>query len=240
MYFDSLGYPVNQDLDGGDSAVRAGILATQGMFSLRRLRSYYSEGICRRHASQVPWKNPRNFTRDQLLPLLAGMQTYGEFDSAKEIYLKHRGRLFFCQNFERDFPGSTKYPWPHKVQDFDKLNPEGTKIAPKGSPSWKLFDFADPLFPNHIWCMARVARLKSQWLWALLGVPFFILEVLLHSLSCHKEQNQMIAQCAILGPWAKVLFRMLCPQWEILSLKYWSERNELGYHEICKRLISIR
>lgn len=64
IYKDSNGFPVDQTMDGGDSAVRAGILALCNHpqkygIDYNRYEVNFS-GHFTRHPIQEPWNNPKN------------------------------------------------------------------------------------------------------------------------------------------------------------------------------------
>lgn len=217
IYLDDRGYPVDQTLDGGDSAVRAGILS-MGNYSLRPNVLHYTtlEGDALRHPSQPPWNSPKNFSRDQLMVLTAGFVAAGY--RPRVFFYRALKRFFFAQNFERDYPGTTKYPWPHRVDG-----------------KWRLFDFADPLLPNHVGALVIAGRVIWAYPLLLIGFPFHILSLVFHARSSHHEESQMIAECYIYG--TLKLYRNIKPGWKEVSKKYWGKRNEIEYHEMLVKLV---
>ncbi len=219
------GIPVDNGAnDEGDSACRWGLLqwadfTAEPMCQPERFMTGW--GLCRRSPRQVPWDNPYNFTRDQLVPFVAGLWALGRQDLIRQIFWRHASRLFFCQNFERDAVGTTKYPWPHKFVDDD------------GKTKWRLFDFADPLLPDVIWYLIRAANLWPLYPFALIGVPWFIFSLSLHAKSEHKEHNQVICQAAICGPYFIRNFVEMVPQWREDLRAYWSGwRNQPEISEL--------
>jgi hypothetical protein len=202
--------PVDETGDGGDSAVRAGILMLT-TDQVPKIPYVGLDGLMVRHPIQVPWNNPYNCTRDQLLPLLAGLHQTGNVQACKRLFYSHLKRGFFCQNFERDFAGSTKYPWPHKVDG-----------------KWRAFDFADPLLPNHIGCLIIAGRIR--WAYWFLPIAYLFHFVMLwgHAVSKHNEENQQIAECSIYKTLRAYVF--VKPQWSDISYKYWADRREYEYH----------
>lgn len=218
IFRDSFGLPVDETMDGGDTTVRAGILA---MCSQDRslMMCYKSDSLMRRNPFDSPWDNPYNFSRDQLLPTLAGLKALGRKDVIRKLFYSHAKRLFLCQNFDRDWPGSTKYPWPHKVDG-----------------KWRLFDFADPLLPNQIGCMIKAGEIKSFYWLTPLTYLFHYISLFGHSIGNHYEENQMIAECYLLGTLkAYVKWK---PRWIEVSAKYWLDRNEVEYHNMLVEFIS--
>jgi hypothetical protein len=157
IYQDEFGFPVDQTGDGGDSAVRAGILSLFGNAPSKhlptltsgdsstgnsgsyleasneriRIEAYENNGVCVRCPSptQSPWNSPLNFSRDQLIPLASGLPAA----AARRVFWSHAKRLFFCQNIERDKPGSRKHLWPH--QFWKDSNPTTKTI--RMQPQWR-------------------------------------------------------------------------------------------------------
>lgn len=224
----------NASKDGGDSANRAGLLAIAGdeqlLFVTRGqelLNLYHKGGICVRHPSQVPWNNPKNFTRDQLLPLTAGLYAQRRYSEVRDIFWAHAKRFFFCQNSERDVVGSTKYPWPHSF------------INDKGVKETRMFDFADPLWPNDIWHLIKAGRMWYLYWFAIIGIPCF-----LFALGSHCEfykgddEGQMIAACYIQGPWALRMYRTHRKGWISKLESYWNGwRNQPEISSALYRLV---
>lgn len=94
-------------LDGGDSARVAGLMAMTGSEIDKNNLSKFVllEGLGVRHPAQQFHNNPNNFTRDQLLCLMAGMS----LPSNRALFKSHAKRLFFCQNsHDQD---DNKKPW---------------------------------------------------------------------------------------------------------------------------------
>jgi hypothetical protein len=217
IYLDSQNYAVDQTLDGGDSAVRAGIFMIGNKKPITGYVNNFGEGV--RHPNQYPWNNPKNFSRDQLVMLLAGLYSSGQTEAAKKVFWSHGKRLWlFAQNTERDVPGSTKYPWPHNVDG--KL---------------RVFDSADPIFPNHIGMMILAS--KSYWAYPFLPVAylFHIVFMLLHSFGNHYEENQAIAESHVYGTLG--LLKKLKPNWKKVNTEYWQSRNEIEYQQILEKLL---
>lgn len=250
IFMDHHGLPVDQTGDGGDSAVRAGILAIVGDQRAQHINyeTYETKlGWLTRHPYQVPWSNRFNYTRDQMLPFIAGLNALGKHDIVRRVFWARAKDFFFTQSRERDRKGSTKYMWPHEF--YKDSNPSSETI--KLEWSWKLrrflpsdlksnesgtivverkyFDFADPLMPNHIGALIIAARIRALYFL----VPIFLLAhlamIVLHSFSKHKEENQMMAECSIYG--TKNIYHKLCKKkWRVNSYNYWKSKNEVEYH----------
>jgi hypothetical protein len=218
IFRDKNGFPVDQTKDGGDSAMRAGIL---GLFSMYFNQPpyennqiwYENQGLMVRHPFDVPWNNSRNFTRDQMMCLISIMPKY----VAKRVFWATIKRGFFSQNTERDYVGSKKYPWPHSF------------INDKGQKETRLFDWADPLFPHHVGHIALCTG--SPWLY-----PLFLLGVPLLALSCifnqGGEQNQLQCMVKVAGPWWVKFYKYCYRHWEMDTRRYWDSRNESEYAEM--------
>lgn len=226
--YDDLGFPVEARMDGGDSAVRMGILALCGKDKdTDKVEAYEIQpGMLVRHPTQFPWNNPKNYSRDQLMCFLAGVDKLELRDLAKRIFWSRAMSLFFAQNTERDIPGSTKYPWPHifiRMED--------------GQTECRNFDFADPLMPNNIWAMIKAARIYWLYWFAIIGIPFYIITLIGHSIGNHYEENQLICESAINGKWALKLYKLINKNWKKVSLKYWTDRDETEYHDMLVELV---
>jgi len=214
IYRDASGFLVDETLDGGDSALREAIAF---LFSEERdLRSFYErDGLLVRHPEQVPWNNPLNMSRDNSVPIIAALPV----EAVRRVFWRTVKRGFFAQNIERDYPGSRKYPWPHKIKVGD----------PVDIGTWRVFDYADPLMPDHIWHLIWCGRLWPLYWWAVIGVPWMVVSMWLHAHSSHKEHNQIICMCVRQGQWAVRLFKWLTPTWKQDLLEYWGSRNEVEY-----------
>ncbi len=113
---DMLGVVIQHDpanvayADGGDSANRTGILAMCGSLADQRVLPLFEDGNgwMHRHPTQQPWNNPKNCTRDQLIPFVAGCWVSGNTAIARRLLIAHEARNWVCQNTERDYPGTTK------------------------------------------------------------------------------------------------------------------------------------
>lgn len=220
-YFKDNGYFVDETLDGGDSAVRAGISSGFGKEFESRVWHYVNDkGICVRHPTQMPWQNPNNFSRDQLICLCLGLWSEGRFTALNAIFWSHFKRAFFCQNIDRDHPGTTKYPFPHQFMYNGKLIKRS-------------FDFRDPLLPHDIWYLIKAAEIKWLYPFAIIGIPSFIISLIIHCKGKHNEDNQILSQCMVNGAWAVSLFKHLKPNWRDKVTKYWeTDRREPYFSRI--------
>lgn len=213
------GFPVDQYGDGGDSAMRAGIL---NLFTDRNEYLYYYEckgnlGWLKRHPNQHIWDMPLNFSRDQLICLMAGIRYFNELATAKRVFWKHARRLFFCQNICRDIYGSWKKPWPHWIRK------DGERVLEK--PQFRWFDFADPLAPHHIWHLIICAQIKWLYWFAPIGWLFLIGAIIFNSKELDAEQNQLQCMVKRAGPFFVKAYKFFNPRWQDQTIYYWETRR---------------
>ncbi len=245
MIFRSDGHlPCAKGGDQGDSAVRAGLLEIADLLieDISQYEAYPGELV--RSPYQFPWNNPGNFTKDQMKCLVAGLYKAGRHDIIRRVLYATIKRCFFMQNIDRDKPGSTKLPYPHK--NYKDSNPLATTYpfyakkqpnAVLGEIESRTFDYADPMFPNDMWFLIKAAKAYELYWFAIIGIPFFILDMVLHSLGTHNEENQTICECYVNGRWALNLYKFINRKWQDISYKYWSERGEIEYHYICIHIV---
>ena len=112
MIFDELGLPKeNGASDKMDSARLAGLMASIGMkVQLSRYIKYLNHlnAVGVRHPSEQPARNYKNFTRDQLLCLVAGLYFNKEYSTVDDLRTTIKLNNYRCQNTEYDYPGTTK------------------------------------------------------------------------------------------------------------------------------------
>lgn len=250
FFFDEDGFPRNQTMDGMDTALRAGLLATFSFLGRVRmdLRSFeVSPGILCRHPKHFPSNNPRNLSRDNEMVLIAGLSAQGEYKIIRRVFYAHLKRLFFCQNFERDVPGSKKYLWPHvfykdsrpsaktmlKRFNFKKWKFEVDLPAVDGGEiNEKTADFADILLLDNVWFIIRAGRIWYLYWVAIAGIPFFVLSLFVHARTSHKEHLQLAAISKTHGKWAVKLFKKAIPNWKKEIQEYFDSKNEPEYGRI--------
>lgn len=215
LRFDA-GIIVDSTGDGGDSANRTGLL---GLFDKAQPFEKFEvkPGLLVRHPTQSPWTNPWNFSRDQLVPFVAGAWKCGKQDLVKRVFWVHARRLFFCQNFERDVPGSTKYPWPH------------TFVNDKGEKETRSFDFADPLLPDAIWHLILCAELRWLYWFGLMGYPWLFLSLVIYCrFNTSNDDGQIISQCVRAGRFFVWLYKNMKPNWQAGLTEYWETDRQMG------------
>ncbi len=214
MKRDTFGFIVDKNGDGGDSCRAAGLWELFGGEN-SQVNNFTSnqEGIYGvRHPVQVPWNNPRNQSRDQEICRMAGLWKRNTGDSryqTKKSFWSHARRLFFCNNFERDYVGSKKYPFPHSF------------INDKGVKEFRWFDFADPLFPHHILHFIFCSRIYPLYIFAPVGWIFILPSVLFPNKKLDTEINQQIAVLEVYGKFWKWLYKKRNPKWIEQTLYYW-------------------
>jgi hypothetical protein len=109
MLIDSLGLPQDEGAtDKMDSARLAGMMAIVNHPLTPDLTSYVIGNLAVRHPQEVPSNNPLNFTRDQLMCLVAGLRKQGHLEACRALYEAAKTRGWFAQNSEADHPGTVK------------------------------------------------------------------------------------------------------------------------------------
>lgn len=224
IFKDENGFLVNETGDSMDSCFRMGIATVFGLQSDFADVYNYVDPIFTpvRHPKQEPANNPKNFSKDQLIPLFAGLYLKKDTVYSRQIFWKLFRRGFFCFNSERDWPGSTKYPWPVKMKSKD----------PSDNGKLRLFDAPDPLFlcPHVLLFLARCSRLDFVfYLIAPLGFPVLYLNIVFQSKKIESEINAILLITQILGPKWKNLFKKHNPQWKDQVRYYFDRRNESEY-----------
>jgi len=207
MFLDKNLYPVDETLDGGDSARAIGIIKLFNVpVQVGNPADYeLGNGELVRHPTQSPWENPGNFSRDQLMCLVPALPP----TIARRVLKATIFRFFFAQNFERDAHGTVKYPWPHMVQ---------------GQLRW--FDFADPLFPVHISHLVTCAKADALKFVHIFGWPMLALQCIFNSTAIDVEQNQLQCIVKTAGNWAVKLYKKYNPAWVAQTRYYWDRRNQ--------------
>lgn len=229
--FDALGCILdNSSRDGGDSARANGVMALFDKENTWSLGMFVTpEGFGVRHPTMAPWNNPGNFTRDQVICLVAGMYGQDMDYLAYRVYLTHKKRFFFAQNIDRDYPViSRKYPWPHHYQEL---------IGDKQVEDFSWFDYRDPIWsPDDIFHLATCAQIDlgrhlrplSDWL----------LKKKIDSFSRSSvatEPNQLICKVKVAGPEVVSYFKQKVDNWKPRVDYYWKGwRNQEEIAEAIK------
>lgn len=222
IYFDNEGFPRNETMDGMDSSVRAAMISI--FFPQIReisLRDYeIAGGLLVRHPLHIPSNNFKNNTRDNMIPMITALWKAGHIDICRRVLWETIKRGGFAQNEERDIAGSTKHIYPHSFhKDSDPNKPIETRI----------FDHADPFFPDHLFHIVLCAEFWPLYWLGLIGIPFFTFSLFFHGRSDHKEHNQILCMCQRYGRWAFKLFNRWVPKWRDDMINYWQSRGEIEY-----------
>lgn len=225
LFRDHKGFPVDETSDGGDSAFRAGLLAVCSHPFADEIdfpRYEVADGMFTRHPEQIPWNNKFNFSRDQMIPFIAGLSVRKDYAPIRRFFYKRLRSFFFMQNSERDYRGSTKHPYPH------------TFTNDRGLPETRLFDFADPLLPHHIGLIILSGKMYAWYWFLIVAYPFHLLALIVNFKSKH-EQNQMICESLIYGTLKLYRFKK---DWKMITLDYWLTRNEPEYFVLLSQLVT--
>ena len=224
IFKDKDGFLANETLDLADSCFRCGIATVFKLPEKYMNIFHYIDPILtpRRHPTQIPANNPKNFSKDQLIPLMAALYLKDDTFYSRQIFWKLFFRGFFCFNTERDWPGSTKNPWPEKMVSKD----------PNDNGKWRYFDAPDPLFlsPHVLWFLARCSRLYFvELLLAPIGILWLFLNVRFQSKNTSHENNQILVITKIMGQLWVDLYKKHNPKWKMQVRNYWYSRNEHDY-----------
>lgn len=165
---DELGLIVDKTGDGGDSCnftccgILLGLYDSKPTVRSNAIQYFWNNGYPVRHPTQNPWNNPKNFTRDQAIPLMW-------------VLAEHRIKKFlsdnpwFFPNFERDSVGSAKCPWPHRFYKDSRPSPQNfpalgkVQVPPGAELEFKWFDYADPMTPDFTAMSLILAGEKPSW-----------------------------------------------------------------------------
>jgi hypothetical protein len=244
LVIDQNGIPTDfYSKDYMDSAVRASILRICDSNDAPNLLRYVlPNGEFVRGPATSKALNYKNFSRDQMLVLVAGLSKTLEGRKAIRKNLWNRIKSFcFAQNTERDEVGSTKYQKmhyfykdsiPNAATVFNKQDLVYTNYTIES----KSFDCADILMPQHLWHMIKAGRCYPLYIFAIFGIPCYLLDLLVHSYTKGFEENQHMAMAYVQGSWAVNLYKYINKKWLSTSLNYWLERNEVEYHNMLVKL----
>lgn len=199
-------------LCGGDSARGVGMLALVGDTQSKEVIHKFvtEEGLGVRHPYQSFIKDiqlnnddPRSFTRDQLLCLMAGLHKINRIDLNRKLFYSHASRLFLCQNTHDQY-GNEK-PW---------------------------YKGRDPLLFHHIGFMVLASKLWYLY-WILPAAWLLMLiEIMVNVyVTPDREQNQLLAMLDVYGsPWLR-LYTEWHPDWKRTTNEYWGgwrDQKEIG------------
>lgn len=169
------GFPKdNGASDWMDSARLAGMMAlfNHPDMSREKLAQYaVNDGFeavrCPVDPTGNPSNNPKNFTRDQLIPLIAGMSKMDLPVICIRLYAAAQDRKYRAQNIESDVPGSVKkFPdgadllTPSHMNHLRMCAGQGSSLLGK---AWLIMDimfnglFSPMSEPNQIMAMCKIA-----------------------------------------------------------------------------------
>jgi hypothetical protein len=223
IYSNSENLPMSID-DSMDSCVRMSILALEDSTTNRlKLARYEQDGAILRCPTDSPANNKWNCTPDQVAMWLMATK---DVKAVRRVFLRHLKFLGFM-DWQRDYPGSWKKPWPHYAQDW--VFATGEK---KGEPERRPFDFATPTLPAR-WGM-MIIKGKIWPLYPLLPVCFiFNILSILTSIGSRHEVNQLFAECKVYKTTGLML--KLIRDFYYRNNRYWVIRGEYEYAEIINR-----
>lgn len=195
MIFDKDGFPKDTGAsDWLDSARLAGLMSIVNHPNTPNTSLYIINGQAVRH----PDSPFNNVTRDQIIPLVAGLYKQGHKDAAKQLYNTCKGWL----------------GWGRAQNTHD--------IFGKQKPIWKGKDI---LSPAHMLVMAKAAGLsgpKIGYLFVIIDI------IWTSYIKKHDENNQLISMLSILGSnWIKLYKLLAGKNYETAIRNYWENwRNE--------------
>lgn len=180
MIFDLYGLPKdNGATDYMDSARLAGLVELFGSdhIDLMAYIRYDDEGrlVAMRHPREMPSNNWKNFTRDQLMCLAAGLKKQNREGTVRKLYYEAVRRGYRAQNTEADYPGTLK-KFPNGADLLTPSHMNHLRICSGEKPTLlgRLWLTIDILFngyispktePNQLICMCVVAGEKYVRLW---------------------------------------------------------------------------
>jgi hypothetical protein len=210
MLIDSYGLIIEQGGSGGDSSHYSGlyVIAT-GSKEINLDKLVLPSGYAVRHPNDglVDWhSNPNNFSRDQLMPLVAGLYVQGRQDLIKKLAKQHARRAFFAQNIDRDWPNTPKKPYPHYYVDLN------------GKTQFSWFNYRDPLLPHHIQALLKGAGYRFHFLLYPISLLTYVLEGLSLKFSSNYDIGTYFATGYVLG-FGKV-FKTLLTDWRYRFNKF--------------------
>lgn len=171
-------------IDFGDSANKIGHLAfCNSLIDQNNLHFFENgNGVMVRHPTQIPWNNPNNCTRDQLIAYAAGCWRAGQNEIVQRLLREHEKRtnilgLPLCQNTDDNCPNTTK------------------KVTLAGV---ELFVETDILAPHHIMFL-RICSGDKEAYKDPIGQLFLQLDIEATTKDVTQEKNQLIVMAIVCG-----------------------------------------
>lgn len=159
-------------MDGGDTSRATGILALVGSEKDQKLLPLHViwSGYFVRHPGQIPWNSPQNFSRDQMICLIAGMWRTKQHGFVRKFFFERLKYWLRCQN-------------THENNGLQKK--EGADIL------WN---------PSVIWHMILCGRIWWLYWFAPLGYLFQVCDILWNCyVTPQGEQNQIFCIVVVSG-----------------------------------------
>lgn len=191
--------------DGGDSASRTGIMAMCGSIQDQvLLREFDLEfnGHLKRHPFQEPYNDYRSFTRDQLLPFMAGAYRANKQLLTFHVFYFYFKRFFICAN----------------------------TITDQGKPK-KWWD-RDLLSPSHIGHLIICSKMYILYPFLLFSYLDIFIDILWACFVAPKdESNQILSMLDVYGTFYLRIYCKLHPDWKNTVSDYWGywrDQKEIG------------
>jgi hypothetical protein len=190
--------------DWQDSCRLAGIMAISNHPKAPNMRLYLNtEGEGLRCPKYPPADNPKNFSRDQLVLLSAGLRSQQiQATHTLQLYAAAISRKYRAQNSEHDYPGTVK------------KFPDGP-------------DILMPSVMNHLRLCAGLSGFFMGYVNLVLDI------MINAAFTPMREPNQLVAMCVVAGPKYVRLYKRLTPKWREAFREYWSGwrgESELAEH----------
>jgi hypothetical protein len=218
-------YPKDQYADDYmDSARLMGLICVFGPVVYSGIYNYHiGNGVLIRcPIDEQKESNFKNFSRDQLICLIAGLTVGGAIYTARSVFYAHRKRWFFCQNTERDERNTKKKPYPHFY------------IDDQGYKRFTLFDWADPLMPSDIAHMYLCAKFENRFCNSIARVIVGFGIVWHAILNRNHENNQIICKAKVAGLMG--FFKKTNPYWKRVLFEYWvTDRRDNEVYDIISK-----
>jgi len=208
MIFDSYGFPRDTGAsDFGDSSRLAGLLAMIDHPQQIDVSLYVKEGVVTRHPYEPCTNNPNNITRDQVLPLCAGLKAQGGHSVIRDILNNTIRNGWQLPNTDHWCVGEIK----------------------------KFPDFPDILSPSAKLALELGARNKVSIFLLVFGYLWLFLDIIFSAFSKKLEINQLLATIYLINPKMFKVFKLINKIYTLQLKNYWEGwRNE---PQFCKNII---
>ena len=202
-------HPIDSN-SGGDSSRSTGLMALFGSQYDQEIVGRFEvppmSGMLCRHPAL--WPRTDDFSRDQLICLMAGNWKAKNYELVRRVFWKHARRGFFCQNYMEQFPNAK------------------TKIREN-----KGFFGRDPLSPSHVGFLILCGRIWFLYPFLLIAFPWFLIDLWYFTkVAPRQEQNQIVCMAKVYG--CLKLWASWHPNWENSFLDYfggWRDQVQLAH-----------